>query len=76
MGWGVEREEWVSEVEGSEVMKYTADFRKEWKVGDMFQSMNGDVWVVLATMGARADKTYGMLWRAMVERIWQYEETR
>ena len=40
------------------------------RVGDMFQSINGDVWIVIAVFATRLDCT---LQRATVKRIWIME---
>lgn len=49
-------------------MKYTADFLVTRAIGDMFQSINGDVWQVREIHG---------MWRGMqratVERVWKYQ---
>lgn len=55
------------------LMKYTADFKIEYKVGDMFQSINGDVWQVIFFHATYLHKE---LHRYTVERIWTYSTKR
>ena len=62
-------------------MTYTADFKALRSVGDMFQSINGDVWVVTKTHGLSRfkypDGVTGVrieYQRATVERIWKHED--
>ena len=48
-------------------MTYTADFFIVRELGEMFQSVNGDVWIVEKIIGMRKG-----LQRATVKRIWRY----
>lgn len=50
-------------------MTYTADFLIARNVGDMFQSFNGDVWIVIETFGHRIASDGKILYRATVKRI-------
>lgn len=48
-------------------MTYTADFATIRQEGDMFQSINGDVWTVSNIIGIWRGRQ-----RATVTRIWRY----
>lgn len=53
------------------LMTYTADFTTRRVAGDMFQSMNGDVWIVSECHGVYVSRKGQLLYRCTVDRLYE-----